>query len=381
MVASLSFVGISEKGVFPVLGPVVGYVLLADFDQGQQIEPPPASAWPMAVPELREHRLASVALRLIRDRSLAVDAAVIEQLRRVEFVQSIATGLVMSRAPEALKLLEEARIRTVVLKGPGLAMGDRGLQERPFSDLDILVSPADFSESLLILRRAGYSEALLTRQPRDWCNRLCREAINLKRADGGSVDLHHHVPPWFWGRALAFDQVWIQSTPLTVGNVTCQVPSVAHRALLACLHVISDRSRAGETLRVWRDILMSVESVDGADLVSELARLDMTSWVQWVLGQLPHAVQPRALLDELGRTPTRARGQVRLRYLLNNGDDRSETVVHLARVPWPNGILYLWALAFPSSEFLFDRYGDRRRRFQWLTGKRPSIPGEESCGF
>jgi Uncharacterised nucleotidyltransferase len=354
--------------VFPALGAAVQYVLLADFDPA--CADPSPDEWARAASDLVQDRLAGVALRLIRERGLLVAPEVGVTLREAAFTQSLATGLVMMHAAEAIELLTAAGIRAIVLKGPGIASEERSLQERPFGDLDLLVHPRDFRKSLTLLRAAGFSESRASVTPWDWCNRWCREAVNLKRPDGASVDLHHHVPPWLWTRRLSFDRVWDQSTWLSVGAVRLRVPSHAHRALLACLHVISDHGRPGETTRIWRDVILTLQAVDRQVFAHEMEDLRMAPWVSWLVGQLPAgAVAATLLPEDLDIRPAALPSRARLRYVLKGAANRSPTLTHAARLPLPNGVLYTLAMAFPSREFLRWRFDGNRLRWHWFSGQ------------
>ncbi len=185
--------------LFPELTPPVEAVLFVDF-----APPPPdalSSPWsPADVATIAQQRLAALALRLIAEHRNRVQAESVAYLRAASFEGASRTLQVVGASADALAGLREHQIPFTITGSPGIALEAHNPAERPFADLDILVAPADFKSASNVLTCAGYEEDVSSRPPWPWFNRLCREAVNLRSRLGGSVDLHHHLPPWLWTR-------------------------------------------------------------------------------------------------------------------------------------------------------------------------------------
>ena len=210
---------------------------------------------------------------------------------------------IVRRGAEILEMLDHAGIPYVVTKGPGVAACYPLITDRPFSDLDILVTASDFRQAHSIIGRAGYEEDAVSRQPWGYFDRWCREAINLKRSDGGSVDLHHHIPPWLWGKGLLFAGILERSRVRRLFGVDLRVASAEDNLLVTALHVVSDRNRPGQTLLTWRDVAQLAKVADPT-VASDLAqRAGLAGWLLAILRALPAPLQPGALVSSLPPHP------------------------------------------------------------------------------
>ena len=283
------------------------------------------------------------------------------------FAETQQTSKVIGHLGDLLGLLEENNVDVLVIKGPGISRLEASLQDRPFSDIDLLVAPSDFRRTFALLRAAGFREEDRTAQPREWCNRRCREAVNLKRPDGASVDLHHRLPPWLWTRALTFERLWRSREELKSANQVFAVPCASHQALIAHLHVVSDRGRPGKSVRVWRDIAITTAAAEPASLAAEARRFGLAGWSSWVLGQLPVEDRPAELLDRLAEAPPTVRSTWRLRLLSASSAQQMEVVAHLCRLPVLSSLLYGFALILPSRTFLRQRYDGPWALIRWLS--------------
>src|SRR5438105_2341077 len=83
---------------------------------------------------------------------------------------------------EVVAALDEAGVRTILLKGPALAhrLYDDGTP-RPYTDVDLLVAPADVERAGAVLARLGFHVAdSSARQATVW----------MRETDAATVDLH-----------------------------------------------------------------------------------------------------------------------------------------------------------------------------------------------
>jgi Uncharacterised nucleotidyltransferase len=181
-------------------------------------------------------------------------------LARVLRVDAIAVDIARS--------LEARGIRAVVLKGPAIACwlyDDRA--ERPYGDIDLIVSPADFAETEVVLDRYGFVSWYDGPAP----ERAAAHAVGWMRGfDLGfvSVDLHRT----FWGVGVGGDAFWKAVTAQTeracVGGGELEIPAEPMRTLIVALHAAhhTDGAKAREDLRRALDRL-------GPEVWDETARL------------------------------------------------------------------------------------------------------------
>jgi hypothetical protein len=240
--------------IFPGIGSAIRFTLFADFGDDEPV--PSDVAWRAECTSIVTHGLAPVAHRLIHDRSIPAPDDVVKEFRNARFNDSAFTVTVVSRSRAGIDGLRAAGIPFAVTKGPGIASVCGTVSDRPFADLDVVVQPERFLAARDVLRRSGYTEQSRTIQPWDSFNRICREATNLRTRDGGSIDLHHRVSPWYWSSGLSFDYLASGLEETDVFGVRLPLVSTVDNLLVAALHVVSDRGRPGQTFRVWRDLLI-----------------------------------------------------------------------------------------------------------------------------
>lgn len=125
-----------------------------------------------------------------RMRGLGVDAPVMKTLKDIYRNSWYKTKASFHVFAEAVGLLEDEGIDTLLLKGVPLAVDYYGNPAlRPMSDLDVLVRPAQVREAIAVLTGAGWL-------PRSW-SRVeqieFRHSMPFANADGYELDLHWHV--------------------------------------------------------------------------------------------------------------------------------------------------------------------------------------------
>jgi Uncharacterised nucleotidyltransferase len=355
----------SRLSVFPKLSPVMRSVLFLDYAPVKSDDV--ASRWlDSEIATIGEQRLAALALRLLSENHIRLPEDQMAALRSSHFSRSATTLGVVAGTLPTLRAMSEHGIPFVISKGPGIALAYASLNERPFNDIDILVPKRHFSPTQRLLASHGYSEDARNSTPWGWFDRRCQEAVNLRSPDGGSIDVHHHVPPWLWALDLRPELLVTRSEMRSYGGTTLPLVAPAYNLLITALHVISDHNRPGQTLIGWRDLL-ALANVADTDTVVLLAKQHrLVGWLRWIIGELPEDVRPMALFDRLGQEPGHLSRRTRLRLLLPPAIGSHHMVGQAFRLPVPNACFYLAGMTLPSRRFLRLHFpGQTFRYVRW----------------
>lgn len=321
-------------------------------------------AWRAELDRLLEHRLSGLALAAAHEEGVSIPAEVDEALHHTHEAEAMRTMAVDLLGARVVETLAGVGIATVVTKGPGIAGAYPDPSLRTYMDLDIVVSRSDFSDALAVLRGKGYDESVHM-QARDYFHRYCREAINLVHPDGTSVDLHHTIPPWYWGERIGFDALLGASERLDTGSGPIRVASYRHNLLVAALHVVSDKDRPGYGLRTWRDVAALVERCDPDEVAGEARRCRLGWWLRFVLDELPASERRNAVLSRLRSDEPGARDRLRLRFLLPPAVGSRHIVGRVFRLPVSNGAAFLAGEVVPSRESIQTKLGPDSSYLDW----------------
>jgi hypothetical protein len=351
----------SLPNIFPDIGPVTRSVLFADFDH--RAAPTTGDAWLAEYETLIEHSLAGVALRVIRQRSIIVPPQVLGRLQESQFQEMMVTSAVVRRSQSGIESLRLANIPFVVTKGPGIALQGISVTDRPYIDLDVLVDPSHYVKARSVLASVGYRQNDNSIQPWGIFDRYCQEATNLRTVDGGSIDLHHRVSPWYWSTGLSFDLLATAAKSKEVFGAQLPLASPEHNLLVTGLHVVSDKTRPGQTLRAWRDVLVLAGQCSVDSAVEAAKATGLCAWMVWIFKCLPEEVQPIELLLRLDEQEQRLVGNRRLRLILPPRLGSRHVLGLALRLPTTHAALYAAGVLVPSSKFLRFRFPDERYRY------------------
>ncbi len=330
---------------------------------------PPTTGWDQVANVLAAHRLAGTALRICRGFPTNISAESITQLRNASFRSISATAGSRTASVEAIASLAAANVPSVILKGPGIAEHYPHPAERPYCDLDVFVRKEDFKSAMVILAADGYSEGVASRQPWQALQWATREAVNLRSPSGGSIDLHHTIPPWLWGRPIRFADIYRRSVARTFSGFDVRVASPEDNLVIACLHVVSDHNSPGATLIIWRDIAMLAASIDRSRFAATVGELGLGGWVAWVFANMPEGTLAVDLVQEITSLNQQIPHVRRLTMLLPPHIGSRHLLSQVLRLPPSRALLYLGGVLAPSHDFLEvlmpEEHSALRRRAHW----------------
>lgn len=346
-------------GLFPVLGPWATLALHHGFGD---TAPSPVGDLDDELDLICEQKLAPLLLRAAAARDLLLTP---QQRRRLELDASarIVRSLRMSRLEAATTAdLTDRGIGVVTTKGAGLASHYREPWTRTWTDVDLVVAPTLFAAAYDALTAVGWQESSTLEQPWPGFNRWCRESVNLVADRLTSVDLHHRPSPWLWGQGLDGTSLSRVAEPQPDGSRWASGPD---NLAVAGLQLIADHRDPGHKLIAWRDLAELGASLEPLTTAERLRSTCTAGLVGHLLRELPSALRPIALAEEL--TVDAMEHGRRLSVMLRAARQGRVLVSHTARLPAPRAALFLAGTLFPSTSFLAARLPDpsRRRRRWW----------------
>lgn len=297
------------------------------------------------------------------DRSADFDAKVVRHLRNAQFDSCAFAAATLRATAPALQGLKDHGISFVVIKGPGIANRVGGVAKRPFTDVDILVSPSTFAETRRRLEAMGYEQDTRTHMPRRTFDNLVFEAINLSSAEGGRVDLHQQIPPWRWGRRLTLERLLGASEDMEIApGVNVPVASGVHNLLISALHIVSDKASPGTSAMPWQDVISLAEVCQPAEVAAEAKEVRLGSWLSWILSSIPPEERPSGLLPRLVGCPSY--GRFRLKAMMRQSGLATSTFGQMVlRLPAGRAALVLGSVLVPTPDFLREKYGTTSHPF------------------
>ena len=298
------------EALFPDMGPLTEAALFHGVP-GAPRPPADAARWAEEAEVLTRQGLAGLALDCAVASAITVPDQVHDGLRRAHLMQVGATLAVEARGSGLIAELTRDGIPAVITKGPGVARWYPTVTQRSFSDLDVLVRPDDFHRAVEHLHTRGL-RAGPRQRGRRYFDRYCYEALNLGGPGRASIDVHHHIPPWQWGRRLLFDDLHRWSQPAGLGGGEVRLAHPVHNLLVCALHVIADRDGAGRTLRTWRDVVTLSGASDPDVVAAEARRVGLDWWLRFVLDEMPSYARSSPLMESLGAVDPSVSDRARL---------------------------------------------------------------------
>jgi hypothetical protein len=278
-----------------------------------------------------------------------------------EFVHRVRAVSAWTRldeaAAETVSSLEAAGIEPLLLKGPALArLLYRPGEHRSYSDVDLMVAPADLPQARAVLAELGFTNSS------DWFNRFTAEAApetlhgelwaRTRKLEPVLVDLHWKLEGCELAPDLAWERLASHRTAIEVGGRQVAVLDRDALALHVALHAA--QHGPGHT-RTAADLTRAVERWGPAvwRAAAELAE-DLQGTPAFAAGLCLNPAG-RELADDLGLPDTG-----RLDWAMANRDERPQGAVRLDALLAAPGIRAKLGVArralFPWSEWIVWQY-------------------------
>ena len=334
--------------IYRVTDPVVEAVT---FHGLPGIDPTPAlgADWGPSLAWIVSQRLAGAALDLVATHGVQLPDDALNYLRAARRHERAFTMRADLSATRLSSLMNEAGLPFVVVKGAALAQLDPVVGARPYVDVDIVVAPERFPAALSAARTGGF-ESYTDRPARDYYDRLCYEGVNLVDEQNLSIDIHHHVPPWWAGRTLTYEYLARDARVGVIAGTDAPLASATSNLFIAALHLVSDHNLPGHKLLSWRDVMLTASLIDPAEVASAADQLGLVWWLHWIVSQMPRTEALAGLITQLDRTgstsPPRV-GAQRVKALCAAGE-RGQNLAFAARLPTLNAAAYIAGQVLPS---------------------------------
>ncbi len=226
----------------------LGYIqgcLGAHLSQQPFPTPPPDLDWDKFQNTLLQHQLAGLFIILGRTNPEIMPKRVREPLREARYEQLLTSDWCAQQAGEVLAALSDQHIPVMVLKGWVLVQliyqGDHS--QRPASDIDLLVSPADTGRAIEILEGLGYKATDMEPWPGHFQRFLnSGHYVSTAREPGSrpafNVDLHWGFPDApYYDRRIAVEGLFERSLAVQVAGVAVRSLAIEDMLIYGSVHM------------------------------------------------------------------------------------------------------------------------------------------------
>jgi len=310
---------------------------------------------PLSRPDRESAVQADESLVLTGDPTVAL-----RNIRMMHYLEHLAARFNEAGIP--LMALKGAALHLTLYNNPG---------DRPMSDLDLMVRPADLDRAMKLMEKSGclQSEPLIREDffPRFHYEREYHAGVIYPV----KIDFHiRPLRPLRFAKTLPDDALWSRAEPITFGKATVLVPSPEDMLI----HLAAHSAIHGNSRRTWlEDIHKWVAAHQGRfDWDAVIAKASAWKLVLPVLNALKAVVRevgpvsPPDVLHKLEQTRINWRDRLVLRQ---SPRDLDHPVAHvltnaLCTPDLRFALAYLLAALVPDRYHMADWYG--RCHFGWL---------------
>lgn len=324
------------------------------------------AGWSGLFTTIRRERLTGLAVAAVLAGDLILSEADLEDLR-----DSHRDAMVMGLRNERLlldtvALLERDGIEPLVIKGPSIAhLRYPDPSQRPFGDIDLLVSASQIDDTYEVLAAAGHHRRLP--EPRPGFDQRFGKGATWITHDGLELDIHRTFAFGPFGMTVDIEDAFREPATFKLGGRTLRTLAGPSALVSVAMHaVLGTRDARLLNLRDVAQLLTQVDLEASVDLAHSwqvdavvaravrqtVARFelgDQAPLFEWAANHVAPAAQRRAL---------RA-------YTSSN---RSYARQAMAALPAIRGVRrrgsYMRAMLFPDRSYVRDRDGSQLSR--WL---------------
>jgi len=226
------------------------------------------------------HRLSA-----LQDLELPAEA---DQLQTITMVSDFRMEHLRGQVIDALRVLGDAGMDALLLKGSGLALTVYGsFPERPMIDVDLLAAPGRALDTWEALRDAGWKPLHIRGLDRDFREEHHHHMSHLAEPSGTGVTLEVHTGLFVKAGPflLESEDLWRDAHQHEVEGQRFFTPSTAHQIIHLSIHFAWSHLMDSAAWRTFRDIRMLIEAglVNWNDVIQEAERVRATTCCYWTL--------------------------------------------------------------------------------------------------
>lgn len=262
-----------------------------------------------------------------------------------------------------LAALAAAHVRPLLLKGVPLAHSRYAFPHlRPVSDTDMLVSAEDVEQTDRVLKAAGYL------RPTVVAGDLVSQQASYTKVSGAGpphvLDVHWKISNANAFKDLfSFDELALQSAPVPALGGEARALGDVHALILACLHRVAHHPDDDRIIWLYDIHLLAtaLTSDQWGRLLEAATRKHLRAVVgeglagakDWFGTEVPTEVEAR--LAEV------AEPELLARYLRPGLGWWGRLRLELGALSWHERVHFIGQQAFPSSDYVLQRYGTSQR--------------------
>jgi hypothetical protein len=215
--------------------------------------------WPQLVRRIRSQKLCGLAAAAVESGSLQITNEQFAELLEIQRWMMVHALHVEKKLYEIGRALNEARIDFVVLKGPAFANSLYSNPAwRPFSDLDLMVSTANWRGACSVLAAEGYTRVIP--EPHKGFDERFGKAAAHRAENGFEIDLHRTLVLGPFGLWLDPNELLEHTASVRIGGRQFRRLDDTASLINACLHAAL--GARPPFLLALRDVLQIANSED-----------------------------------------------------------------------------------------------------------------------
>jgi hypothetical protein len=342
------------------------------FQDGPVLVSPADLNWTRFHDSVVENKLVGLFYRLGKSRPDLWPAQLVEQLREERYRLMLHGDWCVNQAGIVLAALHEAGIPVLVLKGWALLqiLYDGHYDQRPSSDMDLLVKPNDLQHVESILDHMGYRHAGVEPWP-GYDRRYKNGRHYLSPPDDAQAgrafnfDLHWGIPdPPYYNQERTMEPFFERSLPIKIAGIEAGSLALEDHLIYTCCHFAHHRYIVPllDYYEIAGLLLRAGQAVDWEAVLSKSLTLRAVIPLQRVLSATadlwPGVISPGTLERVLGLKPSRTERWVDKWVAKSKGRDRTFRLLAGFTTPGVfRKIGYLLETAFPSPAYLKKYHG------------------------
>jgi hypothetical protein len=227
-----------------------------------------------------------------------------QQLRQRAMISAVQMLRLEQLLHQAIGILAQAQIDTMLLKGAGLAYtAYSSFSDRPMGDLDLLVRPRDAERAWSLLQTHGWS-ATEVRSESDGLAGHHHLPRLFHEGGASRLEIHDALMPAEHPFRFSTDTLWTSVQHVTANRRVFAVPHPMHQIWHACVHFAWSHGMEWGSWRTFRDIatIIHANRIDWAEVLAFARDTRAATCCFWTLRlarRLAAARVPDMVLDSL----------------------------------------------------------------------------------